>query len=131
MRNKIYSILLVLVALVCAYYSASFFGKIYNDLFPNELNSGWIGGGQSLYFLRGISLSLLFFMIMFTYPWVFKTVRKTMWFLIPIALWEIAFDPDKIYIPIILSLIGFSLAWLVRKGISKFRHHNLPMVINK
>lgn len=129
MRNKIYPVLLILAAFIFAYYSAGFFGKIYNNLFPTELNSGWIGGGPSLYFLRGISLSLLFFMILFTYPWVFKTIRKTMWFIVPIGLWEIAFDPDKIYIPIILSLIGFSLAWLLRKIF--VRHHNLPMVINK
>src|SRR5574343_546962 len=100
--KKIYSLLLILVAIIVAYYSANFFGKIYNDLFPTELNSGWIGGGSSLYFLRGVSLSLLFFLILFTYLWVFKTIKKTMWFIILIALWEIAFDLDKIYVPAIL-----------------------------
>lgn len=127
MKNKIYSSLLILVAIIFAYYSASFFGKIYNNLFPTELNSGWIGGGSSLYFLRGISLSLLFFMILFTYPWVFKTIKMTMWFIIPITLWEITFDPDKIYLPIALSLIGFALAYILRKIF--IRHPNPPMVI--
>lgn len=127
MKNKIYSMLLILVAIIVAYYSANFFGKIYNNLFPTELNSGWIGSRGSLQFLGGISLSLIFFLTFFSYGFIFKSKKSVLYLILPFLLFEMTVDIRHFYIPIILIIIGLLLSWIIRKIF--LRHPNPPMVI--
>jgi hypothetical protein len=129
MRKNIFSVLLIAIAIILSYYTACFFGYIYDHLFPFELNSGWIGSSQSLQFVRGISLSLIFFITVFTYSWLFKKWTSMLWFISPLLLWEVVMDLRHIYIPILLIIIAFALAKLINLIISKFKQSNPPMIV--
>jgi hypothetical protein len=129
MRKNIFSVLLITIAIILSYYAADFFGYIYDHLFPFELNSGWIGSSQSLQFVRGISLSLIFFITIFSYNWLFKKWTLVLWFISPLLLWEAVVDLKHIYIPILLVIIAFALAKLIQFLISKFKRPNPPMIV--
>lgn len=114
MNNFIKNILLLAVALVLSYLTAPYFGSIYNQMFPTELNSGWIGSSQSLEFIRGISLSLIPLLTIFTI-FIFKKKSSVLWLISPLLLWEIIVDVRHIYIPVTLALIALGLATFLRK----------------
>lgn len=105
---------LTFLAIVCAYFTAPYLGGFYDSLFPTELNSGWIGGSGSLQFIRGISLSLIFFLTLVG-RLMFTKYTSVLWLISLPLLWEVSFDLDHIYIPVALALIAYGLSLLVRK----------------
>lgn len=115
MKKWLLVFVVILVSIIISYYTAGYFGVIYDKSFPSELNSGWIGSSGSLQFIRGISLSLIFFLTLLSYSFLFKSKSSTMWLLSPLLLWEGTFDIKHIYIPILLIIIAFGLATLLKK----------------
>ncbi len=122
------NILFFILALVLSLVTAPYLGAWY-DKFSFQ-DSGWMGDRDGAIFFAGMLVSYVVLV-----PFILELLgqgnrRKLItWLLVPILLFWISADSNYIYIPIILSLIGFSLAWLLRKVF--VRHHNLPMVINK
>lgn len=113
MNNIIKNILLLVAALVLSYFTAEYFGSVYDSLFGS--GSAWIGSEGSWNLIIGFPLSLIFFLAMFSCAWVFKSKSSTLWLISPILLWEGAVDIRHIYIPILLVAIAMGLATLIRK----------------
>lgn len=122
MKKNLLSALIIIAGILISYYTAGYFGSIYDKAFPAELNSGWIGSSASLQFVRGISLSLIFFITIVTYGWVFKSWSSTLWFISPLLLWEGTMDLRHFYIPIGLVVLAFGLAKLIRIVTKKFNN---------
>lgn len=120
MNNFVKNILLLSVAIVLSYFTASYFGIVYDSVFGS--GGAWIGSEGSWNLIIGFPLSLIFFLTLFSYAWMFKSKSSTLWLISPILLWESAVDLRHIYLPIILALIAFGLAILIRKifKISKY-----------
>ncbi len=125
-KNVLFFILVLVLSLVTAPY----FGSVYNLFSPQESSAFWgLDQSENISF-AGFFVAFVFFQTLFFGFLGIKANKK--WFIIPmipVALLWLGADIAHIYIPIILSLIGFSLAWLIRKIF--VRHHNLPMVVNK
>lgn len=128
MNKKIIAFLIIIIAVILAYYTAGYFGYVY-DLFPKTTNGAWIGSKGSWDFLSGFPLSLIFFLSLFSYRFVFNSKRAVLWLLSPILLFEIAADLAHIYAPVILIMSAFALNKILSLVISKFHHPNPPMVI--
>lgn len=126
MRNKLLKTFLIIVAIVASYYFSGYFGYLY-DLLPNTFNSAWIGSRGSWNVLLGLPLSLIFFLVLISYKFVFDKKTSVLWLISPLLLLELGTDISHIYFPIILVLIGFALNKLLRKIF--VRHQNPPMVI--
>lgn len=121
MNKKVKNIILLIIASGLGYYAAPYLGHLYNNAFPSELNSGWIGSTESLEFIRGISLSLIFFLVTVSATWVFKKNSSSIWLVSPLILYEALVDIRHIYIPAILILVAFGISWLLQK-ISNFKN---------
>lgn len=115
MNNFIKNVLLFVGALILSYFTAGYLGSVYNYLFPVELNSGWIGSPNSLEFIRGISLSLIFFLTFISATWVFKKTISTIWLVSPLIIYEVLVDIRHIYIPTILILVALGISWVLPK----------------
>ena len=115
MNNFIKNVLLFVGALILSYFTAGYLGSVYNYLFPVELNSGWIGSPNSLEFIRGISLSLIFFLTFISATWVFKKTISTIWLVSPLIIYEVLVDIRHIYIPTILILVALGVSWVLPK----------------
>lgn len=117
---------LFIAVLVLSYFPASYIGQWYNQITP-QYGSFFVDGNDSMMF-SGWLMSFGFFVPFIFGLFGFKQNKKLIIIslVFPALLW-LSSDPYHIYIPIILSLIGFSLAWLLRKIF--VRHHNLPMVV--
>lgn len=129
-QNPLKNIILWIVALVCSYFTASYVGEWYDGI--SYQYGSWIAGRDLTVPFAGGVLSYLFFNpFMFGLFGVRKNKNSIIWLSLPVLLLAISSDENHLYIPIAFVAVGLVLAWLVRKVIAKFRHHNLPMVINK
>lgn len=132
MKNVLKNIGLLGLVLFLSYYTSVFWGKLY-DYFEPQYNNSFLNiSDEGIFFLVGFPLAYTFFT-----PLLFKLFgfgRKNVWMVLllipPTLLWLLA-DINNIYLPLILGLIALALAKLIKILISKFRHHNLPMVVNK
>src|SRR3989344_7030146 len=113
MNNIVKNILLLAVVLMLSYFTAEYFGAAYDSMFGS--GGAWIGSEGSWNLIIGFPLALIFFLTLFSYAWVFKSKRSTLWLISPVLLWEVVIDIRHIYLPIILGLIAFGLAWVIRK----------------
>lgn len=122
MNNAIKNILLLIVVLVLSYFVADYFGSWYDKFSPQYDNT--LGVGKDiLKSLVGIPFAYIFFTII-TFK-LFGSGNKnkwTGWLLVLPFLFFASGDLKHIYLPIILALIAFGLAILIRKifKISKY-----------
>jgi hypothetical protein len=110
---------LLLISFILSYLvSGLFFGKIYEVLY---------GGSSGLFIIyEGIAKLFFVFVLVFIFSMVLLFTafgdRKKYWWigilLIPAALFEIYFDFQHIYIPILLGLIGWGIGFGIRKLVS-------------
>ncbi|OGE82717.1 MAG: hypothetical protein A3B10_01670 [Candidatus Doudnabacteria bacterium RIFCSPLOWO2_01_FULL_44_21] len=108
------NLLIVVVVIVLAFSLAQFFGSNYFSI-TGEPRSGLIPtkGGDYL-----IGLPLAYMLFLFLFFTAFGDQKKYWWMgilLIPAVLFELYFDWQHIYIPIILGLVG----WVIGYGIYK------------
>ncbi|MDP3784697.1 MAG: hypothetical protein Q8R12_01310 [bacterium] len=122
LKNLIKNLAILFVVLVLAYFFANQVGSLYAYFFPQQG-----GGGGGLFAisdafavgLMGIPLSYIFFLALFFTA--FGGSKKYWWMgilLIPAVVFEVYFDLEHIYFPIILGLAGWLLGFLVSKIIS-------------
>ena len=113
MNNIVKNILLLVAVLVLSYFSAGYFGMAYDSMFGS--GGAWIGSEGSWNLIIGFPLALLFFLTLFSYTWIFKSKKPTLWLISPVLLWEVVIDIRHIYIPIALTLVALGLAILLQK----------------
>lgn len=129
MRKIIFSVFIIIVAIILADKTSAYIGNIYSELFPKSVGSSWVGGRGAWDSLIGLPLTLIFFLTLLSYKLIFKSKQSVLWLLSPLLLFEVASDLIHIYIPIILIILAFALNNFVGFLIKKFKHSNPPMVI--
>jgi hypothetical protein len=131
MNSSLRNFLLLIIVSVLSYFTAPYFGFLY-DKFSPQYNNSFLGTGRDLsLFVAGLPVAYVFF-IPFLFELLGSGKRRNwmLWLLVLPALLWISVDIYYIYVPIVLGAIAFFFAWFIRFIVSKFRHPNLPMVIN-
>jgi nitrate/nitrite transporter NarK len=122
MKNFIKNILLLVAVFILSYFTASYFGALYDKFSPQYDFSFFNLQKDQIIFLAGLPVAYVFFV-----PFLFELfggkskVKWTAWLLVPPALFWISADKYYIYVPIILAIIAFYLAKLINLIISKIR----------
>jgi len=116
MNNFIKNISLFVVVLVLSYFTAEYFGTLYDKFSPQYDDSFFSLTKQELIFLAGIPFAYVFFVIILfkTFAWGNRD-KWTLWLLAPALLFFASGDLKHIYLPIVLGLIALGLATLLRK----------------
>lgn len=110
------NILFFILVLTLSIVTAPYFGNWY-DKFSPQYGSAFWGPDKT----DAISIVGFFVAYAFLIPLIFALFgygnRKKLifWSLLPIALLWLFVDINYIYIPVILALIGFCVAWVLRK----------------
>lgn len=116
MNNTVKNILLLAVVLVLSYFTAVYFGALYDLLVPSQVDTIWIGTTRSWQFIIGLPFSYIFFLTLFIETFGSGNKRKWMWWLLVPGMIFFAIGGIKyIYPPIVMGLIAFGLATLFRK----------------
>ncbi len=124
--------ILLLVSGLFSFVFAQQFGDLYFGFSQSQGGGSWVGADDMWAFIIGFPVAYTFFTTFLFQTFASGNRNKwTGWLLAPALLFFAAGDLRHFYFPIALVAVGLVLAWLVRKVIAKFRHHNLPMVINK
>ena len=101
---------------MASYFLSGLAGLWYEKLFPGPTIAD-----VNISPLLGLPLSYIFFLfLLFT---AFGGNKKYWWLgilLIPAAVFELYFDLEHIYFPILLGLLGWVLGWLL----TKFKREN-------
>lgn len=131
MKKIILSVGLIVLAIILSVKTSPIVGDLYSKMFPMSVGGGVIGTDSAWNSMIGLPLTLIFFLVIFTYKLVFQSKKSVLWLISPLILFAFASDLGHFYVPIILILLAFFVSFLIRSIIAKSRHHNLPMVINK
>ena len=116
MNGFIKNILLLVVALILSYFTAEYFGSWYVKFSPQYDDSWFSLTKQELIFLAGAPFAYIFFATLLFQSFGFGNRNKwTLWLLTPAMLFFASGDIQHIYLPVILALIAFGLAFVVRK----------------
>lgn len=120
MNNALKNLGLLVIILVLSYFTAEYFGSWYNYFSPLHDYSWFSLTTQELIFITGIPLAYIFFLTSIFQSFGFRNRNKwTLWLLVPPFLFFASGDLKHIYLPIILALIAFELATLIRKFFQK------------
>ena len=104
------NIFLVFVVVILSYLLSYYFGSLYGSLFMGT------GGFVDMTGLLGLPLAYIFLLTLVFTTW--GGTKKYWWIgvgLTPAAVVEFYLDPNRVYFPILLGLLG----WLVGFGIQK------------
>jgi len=118
LKNLIKNVGILIVVLILAYFSANQVGNLYVYFFPQGASEGSLFSTpkSAENFLLGIPLAYIFFLtLLFT---AFGGSRKYWWLgilLIPAAAFEVYFDLEHIYFPVLLGLAGWVLGYLIAR----------------
>ena len=110
-------VLSYVAALVVAYY----FGFVYAYLFPNALAGGFIGDPDTLIWIAGYPLAIVFLLTFGIHAlgghhiWWWNVVP-----LAPAILFELVLDPLHLYLPIITGVVAWGLGILANKMLWRF-----------
>lgn len=104
------NIFLLALALVLSYFLSPYIGRMYDSIFPSTP-----GGYIDFSSLIGLPLAYIFFLtLLFT---AFGGTKKYWWIgigLIPAVLFEVYFDLQHLYFPIVIGLAS----WLLGRGLN-------------
>jgi len=109
MKTVVRNLVILVISFALSYITGVYFGRLYSQLFPT------VGGVLSVSqrvgnFLIGLPLSYIFFLtVLLT---ALGGNKKYVWLgilLIPAAAFELYFDLDHIYFPLLLGLAGWSI----------------------
>ena len=116
MNGTVKNILLLVVALVLSYFTATYFGSWY-DYFSSLHDYSWFSlTKQELIFITGIPFAYVFFTTLLFQSFGFGNRNKwTGWLLAPALLFFASGDLKHVYLPIALALAAFGLAFVVQK----------------
>jgi|SRR3989344_228175 len=116
MSNFIKNLVLLIVVLVLSYFTAEYFGYVYNTFSPLYDRSFFPISEEGLVVIAGIPFAYIFFTTLLFQSFGFGNRNKwTGWLLVPPFLFFASGDLRHIYLPIILGLIAFGLARLIQK----------------
>lgn len=119
MNKFVRNLLGLALVLLTSYFTASYFGSLY-DYFAPQHDSLFGAPKQMTSFVIGIPFAYVFFTIFIFGLFGFKEEKKwIIGLLIPVALLWLFADLTHIYLPIILGLIAFLLAWVIHKSYLK------------
>src|SRR3989344_1433638 len=113
-------LIFIVLAYIVAIFIGVFFGIAYNYLFPYASGGSFIGDPDTLDWLIGYPLAVIFLLTFFIHahkgkhPWRWNIIA-----LVPAILFEVLLDPVHIYVPIILGLIAWGLGHLANKVLWK------------
>lgn len=114
------NLILLVVVLVLSYFTAPWFGSIYNLLAPGELDGAWIGSQSSWEFIIGLPFAYIFFTTLLIQAFGSGNKKKWIgWLLAPALLFFLSGDTAHIYLPIVLAIVAFGLAKLITLAIPK------------
>lgn len=128
MKLALIRIVLVLLSYFLAILVAVYFGLLYAYLFPTAIGGTWIGAQNTWLWLIGYPLSVIFLLTFLMrlyggkYAWAWVLVGAS-----PAILFEIVFDPFRLYFPIMLTLI----AWVLGVGGNKLLLKFAPNLMAK
>lgn len=120
MKIIILKSLLVLLSYLIAILGAVHFGLLYEYFFPRAVGGGWIGAENTLLWLAGYPLAVIFLLTLLMrlyggkHAWAWALLGAS-----PAILFEIVFDPSRIYFPIILAVIAWFIGAVGNKVLSK------------
>jgi|SRR3989338_5635523 len=109
--NILKNIILVIAATLLSVFFAEPAGEAYEKFFPTR-------GISSVDFASLIGLPLLFIFLIVILLTLFGGEKKYWWIgilLIPAIVFEVYFDLEHIYFPIILGIIGWLIAQVILK----------------
>lgn len=115
--NKFFrNILLLIIVLVLSYFTAEYFGALY-DQFSYQYSNSFLGTERDLsIFIAGIPVAYVFFVIFIFKLFGAGNKKKWIcWLLIPPFLFFVYGDLKHIYLLIILAAIAYGLSILLRK----------------
>ena len=120
MNNFIKNVLLLLAVVLISYFMTNYFGSLYNHFSPLYDSSFFSIPKEGLIKIAGFPFAYIFFTtILFqTFAWGNRN-KWTGWFLAPASLFFAVSDLSHIYLPIVLALIAFGLATIIRKVFNK------------
>lgn len=105
-----------IAALAVAYY----LGLIYAYLFPKALVGGFIGDPDTLIWIAGYPIAVVFLLTLGTHA---LGGRHIWWWnivpLVPVILFEFVLDPLHIYLPLSLGVIAWGIGKLANKALRK------------
>lgn len=117
MNNFLKNVLLLVAVLALSYFTAGHFGFLYDYFTPGTLGSRALAGTPEAWqSLIGLPFAFIFFLILLFK--LFAAGNKNGWIgwlLVPPFLFFVAGDLVHIYLPIILTIIAFGTATLLRR----------------
>lgn len=116
MNNIIKNILLLVAVLILSYFTAEYFGSLYDKFSPLYDSSFFPIPKEILVKMAGIPFAYIFFLILTLKLFGVGNRNKWIgWLLVPPFLFFASGDLKHIYLPIILALIAFGLSILLQK----------------
>ena len=116
MKNLFKNIFLLIVVLVLSYFTANYFGAIYDKFVPQYEDSILGVPKTGIIFLTGLPFAYIFFTILLFKLFGFGNKNKwIIWLLVPALLFFGSGDIKHLYLPILLGLIALGLSTLLQK----------------
>lgn len=115
MNTFIKNILLFAVAIILSYFTAEYFGSWYDRFSPQYDNTFGVGKDLLISLVGGPFAYVFFITLLLKLFGSGNQNKWTGWLLVPPFLFFASGDLKHIYLPIILALIAFGLAALLRK----------------
>jgi hypothetical protein len=113
------NILLLILVIVTAHFTAHVFANLYDRLLLGDRSFS----KGALDYLFGVPLSYTFFLVfLFT---ALGSLKKYWWMgilLVPAAVAEWYLEKEHLWFPIALAVVGWGLGWLLRFLYLKFTH---------
>lgn len=121
------NIFLVVLILIFSYFVTPFLRGVFSNLYgtPSGLFSSY---GEVA--LLSIGFVLVYIFLLFLIFTTFGDKYKYWWIgvlLIPALVFEVYFDIQHIYFPIILGVLGWGIGWGVRKILDSQKHRELEI----
>ena len=116
MNNFLKNTGLFIVVLVLSYFTADYFGFIYDYFSPLYSRSIFALTKNELIFIMGLPFAYIFFTILLFKLFGFGNKNKwIIWLLVPAVLFFGSGDIKHLYLPILLGLIALGLSTLLQK----------------
>jgi len=113
MNSFIKNVLLIIVIVALSFFTAEYFGSLYNNLVPYYESSFFSVPKESALLFNGFIFAYLFFFILIFQ--LFNKRNKWIFVLLLPAIMLLVIDWIHIYLPIALALVALGLALLLRK----------------
>lgn len=116
MKNYIKNISLIVITLLLSYFTAQYFGRLY-DYFVPQYNNSFLGTDRYFsIFVVGIPFSYIFFTIFLFKIFGTSSKNKIIFvMLLPITIFWMYADLYHIYLPMLLGLTGYVFAYAINK----------------